>query len=120
MAGRKEFRDAAWYGGKTNNVPLDIKTAFDEAKPKHRVQHFGQPQHTRMTDSSPAFVRCRDWKARPCLNAWKAAKVAADACDNERGSTPFATENGYPDLHQCGGGMDDIDGEGVHQICSFV
>ena len=35
MAGRKEFRDAAWYGGETNNVPLDIKTAFDEAKPKH-------------------------------------------------------------------------------------
>ena len=35
MAGRKEFRDEAWYGGKTNNVPLDIKTAFDEAKRKH-------------------------------------------------------------------------------------
>ena len=35
MTGKKEFRDEAWYGGKTNNVPLDIKTAFDEAKPKH-------------------------------------------------------------------------------------
>ena len=32
----------------------------------------------------------------------------------------FAAENGYPDLGQCGGGMDDIDGEGVHQICSFL
>ena len=29
----------------------------------------------------------------------------------KRGSTPFAAENGCPDLGQCGGGMDDIDGE---------
>ena len=28
-------------------------------------------------------MRCPGWKARPCLNAWKAAKVVADACDKE-------------------------------------
>ena len=45
MGGRKEFRDEAWYGGKTNNVPLDLKTAFDEAEPKH-VSNILDSQNT--------------------------------------------------------------------------
>ena len=37
MAGRKESCDETRNGGKTDDVlaSLDIKTAFDEAKPKH-------------------------------------------------------------------------------------
>ena len=50
----------------------------------------------------------------------KLQKLQQMLTTSKRGSTPFAAENGYPDLGQCGGGMDDIDGEGVHQICSFV
>ena len=50
----------------------------------------------------------------------KLQKLQQMLATRKRGSTPFAAENGYPDLGQCGGGMDDIDGEGgVHQICSF-
>ena len=56
MAGRKESRDETWYGGKTNNVPgsLDIKTALDEAKPKHVAPNWTQPQCTRMANCSPS------------------------------------------------------------------
>ena len=65
---------------------LDIKRALDDAKTKHVAKILDY--HNTHGWLIAALLRCRGWKARPCLNAWKAALVSTDACDKEAWQPP--------------------------------
>ena len=58
---------------------LEIKTVFDEAKPKH-VAKIMDSHNTHGWMIAALLRGGRDSLARPYLNAWKAASLSIDAC----------------------------------------
>ena len=60
---------------------LDIKTAFDEAEPKHAAKIMDNHNTHRWLIA--ALLREMSGLSRPPLNAWNATVASTDACDKE-------------------------------------
>ena len=108
MARRKESRDETWYSGKTDDVhgSLDIKTAFDEAKPKRVAKILdGHDTHGWLLAALLREMSGLSGKATfECINTNSAS---IDVTSRKRGGPTFVAEDGNPDLSQCGGRMDE-------------
>ena len=80
---------------------LDIKTAFDEAKPK-RVAKVMDDHNTHEWIIA-ALLRM----AKPSLNVWKAGSLSIAACDKEAWKPHACGKRWLPDIGKCGGRMDE-------------
>ena len=108
---------------------LDIKTAFNEAKPKH-VAHILDGHNTHGWLIVALLREMWGWEAWPRLNAWKAALVSTEACDKEawkphprlwqKMATQIWANVEEKWMRKRSGILLDFGWEGIHQIGSFM
>ena len=81
MARREEPCDETWDSG--NMASLDIKTAFDEAKPKHVVRILDDHNTHGWLIGRPFRERCRYYQGRAPSKVWKVDSTSTGAYGKE-------------------------------------
>ena len=106
---------------------MDIKTACDVARPRHvaKIMETGTHMNGWLRLSCE---RCRCWKVKQCLNAWRAITFLIDVCAREA-SKPHVCGGKWPlgfwlmckkdGWRKVLGIFMDFEDERAHKICSF-